>query len=127
MQTIQDWQPTPDDLVRLVPYLPDMYGAEGGIDDRGLYWYSRDNPDGHWGWYEIGGQWDGVTALQPYARDDLLGAIAPSPQNCTSVWYSRRARACRSCVRCSVPLSSTIILHILCVLSTVTTHGWSIT
>lgn len=46
-------------LPALATRMRDWRHARGGIDDVGLFAWSRINPNGRWDWYVIGGRWDG--------------------------------------------------------------------
>lgn len=48
-----------NDLIGLSKKLPEWSDCEGGIDSEGLFEIRRENPDGMWDWYIIGGRWDG--------------------------------------------------------------------
>lgn len=58
-----------DDLPPLAKKLPDWLGAEGGVDNLGLFYWSQWNPDGKWDWYLIGGRWDGRILGRPSRHD----------------------------------------------------------
>jgi len=49
----------PANLHLLAKFLPDWFGAAGGVDRDGLYALSTSNPDGRFDWYEIGGRCEG--------------------------------------------------------------------
>lgn len=51
----------PEDLSTCVPHLRDWTGMPSGVDDEGLFVWSRYNPRSRWDWFEIGGRWCGVS------------------------------------------------------------------
>ena len=46
------------DLNALADRMKDWTNRPGGVDQRGLYFTTTNNPEGRWDWYEIGGRWD---------------------------------------------------------------------
>lgn len=48
-----------NDLSALAERMEEWTGQPGGVDERGLYFITTNNPLGRWDWYEIGGRWDG--------------------------------------------------------------------
>jgi hypothetical protein len=61
----------PAKLHDLAKQMADWTGCQGGVDWRGLYRLTADNPDGRWDWYEIGGRWDGYI---PHVRGNVIRA-----------------------------------------------------
>jgi hypothetical protein len=49
-----------NDLETLAERMKDWTGRPGGVDERGLYFTTTNNPQGRWDWYEIGGRWNGL-------------------------------------------------------------------
>jgi hypothetical protein len=48
------------DLEALAQRMNEWTGRPGGVDERGLYFTTTNNPEGRWDWYEIGGRWNGL-------------------------------------------------------------------
>ncbi len=48
-----------NDSKALAERMKDWTGRPGGVDQRGLYFTTTNNPDGRWDWFEIGGRWSG--------------------------------------------------------------------
>lgn len=65
----QRYDLNPGDLTALQHVMRRWSGRPGGIDCHGLYRLETANPGGHWGWYEIGGRFDGVIAGRPCDAD----------------------------------------------------------
>ena len=59
----------PSDLAALEGMMPRWNGRPGGVDEKGLFTWSTDNPDGKWDWYVIGGRWDGAIHGRPSGHD----------------------------------------------------------
>lgn len=58
-------------LVGLLIHMKDWSGCKGGIDGKGLYQLSRDNPNSKWDWYQLGGRWSGYFTL----KKDRIGKL----------------------------------------------------
>jgi hypothetical protein len=48
-----------NDLNALAERMKHWTGRPGGVDQRGLYFATTNNPQCRWDWYEIGGRWSG--------------------------------------------------------------------
>lgn len=48
-----------DDLAALAARLPEWHGAEGGSEAGRLFFWSTENPQGKYDWYEVGGRFSG--------------------------------------------------------------------
>lgn len=45
----------------------EWFGADGGKDGRGYFYWSTYNPRSKWDWYQAGGRWQGMLTLKPNA------------------------------------------------------------
>jgi len=54
----------PSNLEALAEKMKDWYGSEGGIDEKGLFYWSTYNKQSKWDWWEIGGRWSGMLKLK---------------------------------------------------------------
>lgn len=48
----------------LADRMPEWSSSEGGVDGRGLYYFSTYNPRSKWDWNELGGRWEGFLILK---------------------------------------------------------------
>lgn len=69
----------PNDPHTCVPHLEDWTGQPGGVDEEGLFVWSRYNPRSRWDWFEIGGRWCGEICSvecgeEPAVTPGTLGA-----------------------------------------------------
>ncbi len=51
------------DLKGLAAKLPDWHDAEGGVDGDRLFYWSTENPQSKFDWYEVGGRFSGYLRL----------------------------------------------------------------
>jgi hypothetical protein len=58
-------EPKPDILL---PFLKQWCGEDGGIDEKGLFYWTRDNPKSKWDWYMIGGRWSRMIKVKRGAK-----------------------------------------------------------
>ncbi len=66
-----------DDLATLVTKLVDYFGDEGFLRDGKLVHISKANRQGHFDWYEVGGQWKGFLRLrQPRQVRRFFGLLS---------------------------------------------------
>ncbi len=56
----------PHDLPALARKMEDWDGAEGFIDDYGLFHWSTYNSKGEWDWYQFGGRWMWCNLVEKY-------------------------------------------------------------
>lgn len=52
-------------LEDLVAKIKDWSGCAGGIDEKGLFYWSTYNPKSKWDWWSLGGRWSGELLLKP--------------------------------------------------------------
>ena len=53
-----------DNLEKLVTYMEDWSGYEGGIENGKLYYMTTYNPESKWDWWTLGGRWSGLLKLK---------------------------------------------------------------
>jgi hypothetical protein len=64
---------TVDDLPALKEKMPEWAGCESEIHDGRLCYWLRDNPNGKFEWYRIGGRFSGYLHLRQPRKPSLLG------------------------------------------------------
>lgn len=52
-------------LEDLVAKIKNWSGCAGGIDEKGLFYWSTYNPKSKWDWWSLGGRWSGELLLKP--------------------------------------------------------------
>jgi hypothetical protein len=61
-----------NDLSALIEKMPDWRGAEGGVDEGGLFSWLSANPEGKLDWFDIGGRWNGRFHGRNVIKTDTL-------------------------------------------------------
>jgi hypothetical protein len=56
------------DTESLIKKMIEWHGAEGGIDEEGLFYWSTYNPQSKWDWWSLGGRWSGRLVLKDGAK-----------------------------------------------------------
>lgn len=66
-------------MEELLEWVPEAWGGEYGIDEKGMYQLTRYNPKSKWDWYQIGGRWRGYFKLKEEAMDsaETLAVVGP--------------------------------------------------
>jgi len=67
------------DTKKLLRKMRDWSGESGGVDSKGLFHWSTDNPQSKWDWYSIGGRWSGRFKLRDNPSLRTKRGIVGSP------------------------------------------------
>jgi hypothetical protein len=61
----------PGNYDEVIPLVEDWTGWPGGIDDKGLFFWSTSNPRARWDWWILGGRWTGYLKLRAPGLGEL--------------------------------------------------------